>query len=406
MVEDRPILESSAAGIDVGAREMYVAAPPDRDAQPVRVFQTFTEDLEKLADWLVQCGVTTVAMESTGVYWIPVFEILERRQLRPRLVDARHMKNVPGRRTDWQECQWLQYLHSVGLLRPAFRPDDEVCALRALVRHRTELIQMASQHVLHMQKALTQMNIQLHHVISDLTGLTGMAIVNAIVEGQRNASELAKLRDTRIKADGETIRKSLVGNWREEHLFTLKQSRDLYTTYQQQIAACDREIEKLFRQTMPRVDPDERPLPPDNKPKTHNKKPESTFNLRTEAYKLFGVDLTQIPGLARDVLGLYSEIGRDMSRWTTAAHFTSWLTLCPDNDISGGRVLWRGTRRQKNRAAQLFRMAAYGLHRSQSLLGIVSAANEGKIRPSSCHYGDRTQNRRDLLRNGQKSSGV
>jgi transposase len=383
MVEDRPILESSAAGIDVGAREMYVAVPPDRDEQPVRVFQTFTEDLEKLADWLVQCGVTTVAMESTGVYWIPLFEILERRKLRPRLVDARHMKNVPGRRTDWQECQWLQYLHAVGLLRPAFRPEAEVCALRALVRHRTELIQMASQHVLHMQKALTQMNIQLHHVISDLTGLTGMAIVNAIVEGQRNASELAKLRDPRIKADAETIRKSLVGNWREEHLFTLKQSRDLYTTYQQQIAACDREIEKLFQQTIPRVDPDDRPLPPNNKPTTHDKKPESTFNLRTEAYKLFGVDLTQIPGLARNVLDLYSEIGRDMSRWTTAAHFTSWLTLCPDNDVSGGRVLWRGTRRQKNRAAQLFRMAAYGLHRSQSLLGSYLRRMKAKLGPQA-----------------------
>jgi transposase len=209
--EERPVLEPNACGVDVGAREMYVAVPPDRDANPVRVFPTFTEDLEKLAQWLVDCGVSTVAMESTGVYWIPLFEILEGRGLRPRLVDARHMKNVPGRRTDWQECQWLQYLHSVGLLRSAFRPDDEVCAVRAVMRHRKGLVEMASQHVLHMQKALTQMNIQIHHVINDLTGLTGMAIVDAIVAGQRDASELAKLRDSRIKADVETIRKSLVG---------------------------------------------------------------------------------------------------------------------------------------------------------------------------------------------------
>ena len=383
--EARPVLEPDAGGIDVGAREIYVAVPPDRDAEPVRVFKTFTEDLEKLAEWLKQCGVTTVAMGSTGVYWIPVFEVLDRRGLRPQLVDARHMKNVPGRRTDWQECQWLQYLHSVGLLRAAFRPDEEVCAVRALMRHRADLTQMASQHVLHMQKALTQMNVQIHHVISDLTGTTGMAIVDAILSGQRNAAELAKLRDPRIKADAETIRKSLVGHWRAEHLFTLKQSRDLYTAYQQQITVCDQEIEKLLQQTASRVDPDEKPMPPDNKPKTHDKKPNpgSTFNMRTEAYKLFGVDLTQIPGLGHNILALYSEIGRDMSRWATAGHFASWLTLCPDNDISGGRVLWSGTRRQKNRAAQLFRMAAYGLHRSQSLLGAYLRRMKAKLGPAA-----------------------
>jgi hypothetical protein len=220
--EERPILEPNACGIDVGARQMYVAVPPDRDANPVRIFETFSEDLEKLADWLVSCGVKTVAMESTGVYWIPIYEILERRRLRPQLVDARHMKNVPGRRTDWHECQWLQYLHSVGLLRSAFRPDEEVCAVRALMRHRKDLTEMAAQHVQHMQKALTQMNVQIHHVINDLTGLTGMAIVDAIINGERDASELAKLRDPRIKANVETIRKSLVGQWRSEHLFTLR----------------------------------------------------------------------------------------------------------------------------------------------------------------------------------------
>lgn len=381
--EERPVLEPNACGVDVGAREMYVAVPPDRDANPVRVFQTFTEDLEELAQWLSECGVTTVAMESTGVYWIPLYEILESCGLKPCLVDARHMKNVPGRRTDWQECQWIQYLHSVGLLREAFRPDGEVCAVRALMRHRKGLSEMASQHVLHMQKALTQMNVQIHHVINDLTGLTGMAIVDAIVAGQRDASELAKLRDPRIKADMETIQKSLVGHWRDEHLFTLEQSRDLYRTYQKQISACDQKIENLLRQVSPRIDPDNKPLPPEKK--THKKKlgPESGFNMRTEAYKLFGVDLTRVPGLAQNVFALYSEVGRDTSRWETAGHFTSWLTLCPDNDVSGGRVLWRGTRHYKNRAGQIFRLAAYGLHRSQSPLGDYLRRMKAKLGPAA-----------------------
>jgi transposase len=320
-------------------------------------------------------------MESTGVYWIPVFEILERRGLKPQLVDARHMKNVPGRRTDWQECQWLQYLHSVGLLRSAFRPQDEVCGVRALMRHRNNLTAMAVQHVQHMQKALTQMNIQIHHVISDLTGLTGMAIVDAIIDGQRDASELAKLRDPRIKASTETIRKSLVGHWRPEHLFALKQSRDLYCTYQQQIEACDQEIHKLVEKTTSRVDPDNKPLPPQKKAIHKKIDPDSTFNMRSEAYRLFGVDLTQVPGLTNNILSLYSEIGRDMSRWQTAGHFTSWLTLCPDNDVSGGRVLWRGTRHQKNRAAQMFRLAAYGLQRSQSTLGDYLRRMKAKLGP-------------------------
>jgi len=224
-LEDRPILENNAAGIDIGSREMFVAVPPDRDAHPVQIFDSFTEDLHRLADWLVACGITTVAMESTGVYWIPLYDILEARGLKPCRVNARHMKNVPGRRTDWHACQWLQYLHSVGLLRGAFRPEADIGAVRVLIRHRGELVQSASQHVQHMHKALTQMNLQIHHVISDMTGLTGVAIVDAILDGQRDPAELAKLRDRRVKADEETIRKSLVGNWKAEHLFTLKRKR-------------------------------------------------------------------------------------------------------------------------------------------------------------------------------------
>src|SRR6266853_445937 len=388
-LDDRPLLEPNAAGIDIGAREIFVAVPGDRDENPVRVFLTFTEDLQQLAAWLVKCGVTTAAMESTGVYWVPLYDMLEKYGVKPCLVDARHMKNVPGRRTDWHECQWIQYLHSVGLLRSAFRPEDDVCAVRALTRHRNDLVQLASQHIQHMHKSLTQMNLQLHHVISDLTGLTGMAIVDAIVVGERDAAVLAKLRDPHVKASEETIRKSLVGSWRAEHLFTLQQSRDLYRTYQQQIVACEEEIEKLLQQFKPRVDPNEKPLPPDRKRNRRSRKKrkkegprDSGFDLRTESYKLFGVDLTQIPGLETLPLPLFSEVGRDMRTWPSAGHFTSWLLLCPDNDISGGRVLWKGMRKGNNRAGQMFRLAANSLHHNNTPLGAYLRRMKAKLGPA------------------------
>jgi len=386
-LEDRPLLEANAAGIDIGAREIFVAVPPDRDEQPVRVFPTFTEDLEKMAQWLVSCGITTVAMESTGVYWIPLYDVVEQHGVKACLVDARGMKNVPGRRTDWHECQWLQFLHSVGLLRAAFRPEGDVCAVRSMMRHRTELVEMASQHIQHMQKALTQMNVQIHHVISDLTGVTGLAIVDAIIAGQRDPVELAKLRDPHIKASEETLRKSLVGNWRGEHLFTLAQSRKSYQHYVEQITTCDDEIEKLVKAFVARVDPAEKPLPPDRKRKQRGRKkkninPKTGFDLRTESYKLFGVDLTQIPGLMAMVLMLFSEVGRDMTRWPTAGHFVSWLALCPDNDISGGRVLWRGMRRVHNRAGDLFRMAAYALHHDTTPMGDYLRRMKSKLGPA------------------------
>jgi hypothetical protein len=299
------------------------------------------------------------------------------------------MKNVPGRRTDWHECQWLQFLHSVGLLRSAFRPEPEVCAVRTLLRHRSELVQAASQHIQHMHKALTQMNLQIHHVISDLTGVTGLAIVDAILAGERDPVSLAQFRDPRIKATEETMQKSLVGNWRREHLFTLKQSRELYRIYQQQIVACDQEIEGLLNQFTPRVDPIEKPLPPDRKrnraarkrrKKTGN--PDTTFDLRTEAYKLFGVDVTQIPGVETIALPLFGEVGRDLSKWPTGPHFASWLALCPDNDISGGHVLWKGMRKVNNQAGQLFRLAAYSLHHSLTPMGDYLRRMKSKIGPA------------------------
>jgi transposase len=339
-----------------------------------------------MAEWLVSCGITTAAMESTGVYWIPVYEVLEQHGIKPCLVNPRNMKNVPGKRTDFHECQWIQHLHSLGLLHSAFRPDADVCALRSLMRHRNDLVMMASEHIQHMQKALTQMNVQFQHVISDITGLTGLAILDAIVAGERNPEVLAKLRDPRIKASEETIRKSLEGNWRAEHLLALKQRLSLYRSHGELIDECDKEIEKLVAAFEPRVDPEEKPMPEDRKQKQRKRKRKGgspDYNMRAEAYKLFGVDLTQIPGLMTLVFMLFSEVGRDMSRWPTAAHFVSWLGLCPDNDISGGKVLWRGARRTKNRAGTLFRLAAHGLHRDPTPMGDYLRRMKAKLGPAA-----------------------
>jgi len=366
---------------------MYAAVGPDRDPEPVRVFLTFTSDLEALADWLLDRGITTVAMESTGVYWIPLYQILEDRGIRPCLVSARHMKNVPGRRTDWHECQWLQYLHSTGLLRAAFRPDQDVCAVRALLRHRNELVQMASQHVLHMQKALTQMNFQIQHVISDIVGVTGSAIVEAILAGERDPAVLADLRHSNIKADAETIRKSLEGDWRQEHLFTLRQSRDLNNAYRKCIEDCDREIAERLSKFEPRVDIERNPLPKISglSQKRRTKRTgDFRFDVRKEAYQLYGIDVTQIPGLSGLVIPLFSEVGRDLAaRFGNSARFASWLGLCPDNDKSGGKVLWKGVRRIKNRAGQMFRMAAAALHHSRSPLGDFLRRMKAKLGPAA-----------------------
>jgi transposase len=381
-----PVFQPHAAGIDIGAREIYIAVPPDRDTHPVRKFETFTSDLNQMAEWLVGCGITTVAMESTGVYWIPVYDVLEQHGIQPCLVNPRNMKNVPGKRTDFHECQWIQYLHSMGLLHAAFRPDHEVCAVRSLMRHRNDLVEMASQHIRHMQKALTQMNVQFHHVISDITGLTGLAILDAIVKGERDPVVLAQLRDPHIKASEETIRKSLEGNWHPEHILALKQRLSLYRSHRDLIGECDKEIEKLVAAFDPRVDPDEKPMPEDRKQKQRRRKKKTgspDFDMRKEAYKLFGVDLTQIPGLMMLVFMLFSEVGRDMSRWPTAAHFVSWLGLCPDNDISGGKVLWRGARRTKNRAGTLFRLAAHSLHHDKTPMGDYLRRMKAKLGPAA-----------------------
>lgn len=382
----RSVCHPSAAGIDIGAREIFVAVAEDRDVHPVRRYDTFTGDLREMAQWLKSCGITTVAMESTGVYWIPVYDMLEEHGIQPCLVNPRNMRNVPGKRTDYHECQWIQDLHEKGFLHAAFRPDENVRAVRVLMRHRNDLVAMSSQHVQHMQKALTQMNLQIHHVIDDITGLTGMSILDAIVAGEKDPAVLAKLRDPHIKATEEVVRKSLEGNWRSEQISVLRQRLTLWLNYRQLISDCDKEIEGLVAAFEPRVDPESKPLPEDRKAKQRKRKKKSgdpNFDMRTEAYRLFGVDLTQIPGLMMLVFMLFSEVGRDMSRWPTAAHFVSWLGLCPDNDISGGKVLWRGARRTKNRAGTLFRLAASSLHRDAGPMGDYLRRMKAKLGPKA-----------------------
>jgi transposase len=364
-----PVIEPNAAGIDIGATQVFVAVPADRDPEPIRSFETFTVDLERLADWLQQCRIRTVAMESTGVYWIPLFQILEKRNIEVRLVNAYHLKNVPGRKTDVEDCQWIQHLHAVGLLRGSFRPDDEICALRSLWRHRDNLIQLATVHLQHMQKALDQMNLQIHHVISELAGTTGLAILDAILAGERDPRKLAELRDWRIKASEETIMKSLVGDYREEHLYILRQSLECYRKYQKMIQELDAEVKQRMGRLPARVDPVTKPLGKERNPRKTPRRTEP-FDLRLELYRAFGVDLTQVPGVnALTAQVLLTEVGPTLTRFATSAAFCSWLRLCPEPRISGGHVLSSRTRPTKNRAALALRLAAHSLHKSQTFLG-------------------------------------
>jgi transposase len=367
-----PVLRPNAAGIDIGAREIYVAVPRERDPKPVRAFETFTESLHKLADWLQSLGIDTVAMESTGVYWIPLYQILEARGIEVFLVNARHVKNVPGRKSDISDCQWLQYLHSVGLLNGSYRPAQHVCAARSLFRHRDSLIEMAASHIQHMQKALDQMNLQIHHVISDITGLTGLAILDAILAGQRDPAVLAKLRDRRIQASPETIIKSLQGEYRPEHLFTLKQALAAYRHYLQLISECDLEIQSHLRQfeSLYEIPTEPAPTPVQRRRGRPCGSHTPEAKMARELHRIFGVNLIEVPGLNVSTVGtLATEVGPDLSKFRSAGAFSSWLTLCPDNESSGSKVLTGKTRRSKSRAREAFRMAAYSLHSSMSFLG-------------------------------------
>lgn len=357
-----------AAGLDIGAAEIWTCVPEDRDEVSVRPFPTFTPDLHALADWLEACDVETVAMESTGVYWIPIYEILEERGFEVYLVNARHLKNVPSKKTDVLDCQWIQQLHTYGLLKASFRPEDEMVALQAYIRHRDNLIRYRAAHVQHMQKALHLMNIQLTNVISDITGQTGMHIIRAIVAGEHDPVTLAQYRDPRCRSSEAEIAKALSGHYRDEHLFALKQALELYDFYHQQIQTCDTEIEQKYATIKPVFDDE----PPSSSPtkKKRRSKNEPDFDLHRHLFQITGVDLTRIDGL--DVLTvqqIITETGTDMSSWPTVKHFASWLTLAPHNAITGGKLLHSHTQKSTNRAAQAFRMAAQSAGRSQSALG-------------------------------------
>lgn len=354
----------NAAGIDIGSAAHFVAVPPDRDDEPVREFASFTTDLHRLVDWLYACGVDTVAMESTGVYWIPLYELLESRGFTVLLVNARHVKNVSGRKSDVPDCQWLQQLMSFGLLRGAFRPADQVCVLRSLCRQRTMLLRSQGRFVQHMQKALTQMNIQLANVISDVAGETGRKILRAIVAGERDGLALARLKNSRIRASEDEIAKSLQGSWRAEHLFALKQALDAFDFCGAQLAECDAQIQVQLQALHVREDD------PAQGKKRGRARNAPKFDLRTQLFQMCGVDLTRIDGIdVTTALVVVSEVGADMGKFPSDKHFASWLGLCPGTKITGGKVMSSKTKRCANRAAQALRLAAAALRTSQSALG-------------------------------------
>lgn len=363
---NRPLLVThpDAAGIDIGSAAHFVAVPADRDEASVREFSSLTCDLQATADWLKRCGVTTVAMESTGVYWIPLYELLESRGFEVLLVNARHVKNVSGRKSDVLDCQWLQQLHSYGLLNGAFRPGEMVCALRSLTRQRAMLLRGQGRCVQHMQKALTQMNLQLANVISDIAGASGQKIIRAIVAGERNPRVLAAMKDRRIRASAEQIAKSLEGSWRGEHLFALKQALAAFDFHGQQLTECDEAIEAQLQAL--HTHPGE-PGPSKRRGRARNA---PRFDLRTQLFKICGVDLTRIDGIdVTTALAVVSEVGPDLSRFASVKHFTSWLGLCPGTKISGGKILSGKSKRTANRAAQALKLAAAALKSSQSALG-------------------------------------
>lgn len=370
----------NAAGIDIGSESHYVAVPEGRDPEgkDVRSFGTFTSDLYAIADWLTQCRIDTIALESTGVYWIPLFEILETKGFDVKLVNPRFIKNVPGRKTDVVDCQWIRQLHSYGLLKGSFRPEDQICILRSYLRQRALLVSYASHHIQHIQKALEQMNVKLNQVIRDITGTTGMSIIRAILAGERKPEKLAQLRNSRCKNDAKTIAKALHGNWRSEHLFALQQAVELFDFYQKQIADCDLKIEQHLADFEDRSNG--QPLNKSRKATGRNK---LSFDARTHLFQMTGVDLTNVDGLdSLTVLKVISEIGLDMNRWPTSKHFASWLGLSPGSKISGGKVLSAKTKKCASRAAHYLRLAAYSLHNSKTAIGAFFRRKKAQLGPA------------------------
>lgn len=371
------VVHRDAAGIDIGSREHYVAVGPDRDAEPVRVFGCFTADLHRLAGWLRECGIQTVVLQSTGVYWIPVYDVLEQAGLDVWLVNARETRNLPGRKSDVQESQWLLKLHTYGLLRKSFRPTAEIRALRTCWRERAEYVQQAGTCIQRMQKALTEMNVQLSTVLSDLSGVTGLRILRAIVAGERDGMRLAQFRDPNVKASKETIAQSLEGTWLPEQLAILKRQLGDWDHLQRQMVACDMDLQALMKQL---PDAEREPEPPSAAPtgtlKRRRKKNgrssrnEPSFDLSAELKRVAGVDLTRIDGIkALTVQTILTEAGLDMSQWATEDHFVSWIGFAPRNDVSGGKILKKRTRKVVSRLATALRIAATTLRESDSYLG-------------------------------------
>ena len=374
-----PKMHPNAAGIDIGAEEIWVAVPADRSATPIRRFLSFTNDLKEMAAWLKECGVDTVAMESTGVLWISLFQILADNEMEVLLVNARHYQNVPGRRTDVQDCQWLQYLHSVGLVRSSYLPAQAVRALRTLGRHREELTQMGAQHVQHMHKALDQMNLKVQYVISDITGLSGQRILDAILNGRRDPDELADLRDRRIKATKHQVRESLVGDYRPEHLFTLRQSLEMWRDYEKRIAEVDQEMEPYMANLERKTDVIG-PLP---QRRLRSPKRIEQETIRLHCHRAFGVDLTNIPAIGiGTVRVLLSEVGPDLSKFHSASAFANWPGLCPNHEITGGKVVSRKTKKTTSRVAVALRLGAQSLQWNQSSFGDWFRSMKARLGPA------------------------
>lgn len=364
------VVHPAAAGIDIGNEIHYVAVSPKRDSEPVRRFGCTTAELKAMAAWLKECGIETVAMQSTGVYWIPVYDILEESGFEVYLVNARDTKNLPGKKTDVQESQWLMKLHTYGLLRNSFRPTQEIRMMRNYWRQRNDLVRSAGRHIQRIQKVLTQMNVQLGNVISDVTGLTGQSIIKAILDGERDPWQLAAYRDPRVKSSEEEIAQSLEGNWQEDLLFVLKQEQDGYEFCQKQMAECDVRLEEYLKK---REDRSGGANLPEEKRKERRRKKRGNaprFDLREALFRMSGTDLTQIDGIDTiTAITVLSEAGYDMSKWATEHHFVSWLRLCPDNRISGDKVIGKGRLPTNNRLTVAFRMAANSLRKSDTYLG-------------------------------------
>lgn len=369
-ISSLPVINPTAAGIDVSDTEMMVAYPVNSKELEIQLFGCFTRDLHMIVKCLKEKGVTTIAMESTGVYWVSLFLLLQDNGFEVYLVNARHVKNVTGRKNDEEDAEWIQKLHSCGLLSASFQPDNMTRTLRSIVRHRKNLVRTSSTYINRMQKALELMNIKLHTIISDIDGKTGLLIIEAILAGERDPEVLADLRDRRIKASREDIIKSLEGHWTSEYLFELKQCYQLYCTHRRMIDDCDKEIEKQLIEQIASKNEGLIPDIPKVKRKVSGKKHKVSFNLTGYLKEILKVDVTEIFGISEiSALTILSEVGTDMSKWKTEHHFTSWLGLAPNTKISGGKVISSRIMKKKHHAGQAFRIAANSLSNSKSPLG-------------------------------------